>query len=264
MTTTTRSKPSPPSNPNPAWPRGLPLRLEDVRVRRGDNEILKGINMTFEPTHRYIVVGASGSGKSTLIRLLNRLDDPTEGRLLIGDHPLTSLPIRAVRQGVALVFQAPRPLPGTIAENLLYPFTVRGWKIPKADQLADALDEVGLDPQWLERDASALSGGERQRLALAVALGAEPEILALDEPTSALDPAAARKLADVLNQRAARSGLRTITVTHHREHAPWFGDQGVVLDGGQVVEVGPVREVLARADAAAWASPRSPKEKEDA
>jgi putative ABC transport system ATP-binding protein len=240
------------------------LHLENVRVRRGDVEILKGINLTFEPNHRYVIVGASGSGKSTLMRLLNRLDDPTEGRLLIGDRPLTSLPIRAVRQAVAMVFQAPRSLPGTVAENLLFPYTVRGWTPATADQLADALDEVGLDPGWLDRDASALSGGERQRLALAVALGPEPELLTLDEPTSALDPAAARKLADVLDQRSARFGLRTVTVTHHREHAPWFGDQGVVLDAGRVVEVGPLREVLARADAGAWVSPDSSTDREDA
>src|SRR5437588_194747 len=82
----------------------------------------------------------------------------------------------------------------------------------------EALDEVGLDPAWLDRDASALSGGERQRLAIATALGLEPEILALDEPTSALDPASAQKVAAALARRS-ESGLRTIVVTHNREQA---------------------------------------------
>jgi putative ABC transport system ATP-binding protein len=235
-----------------SWPRGLPLRLEGVRVRRGAAEVLRGLDLAFEPGRRYVIVGPSGAGKSTLLRLLNRLDDPDAGRLRIGPTPLPSLPVRAVRTGVGLVFQAPRPLPGTVRENLLYPFEVRGRR-PTADgALAGALEEVGLDPLWLDRDAQGLSGGERQRLALAVALGAGPEFLALDEPTAALDPVAARRVADLLALRSRRDGLRTIAVTHHREHAAWLGETAVVLDDGRLADLGPTAEVLARADAGLW------------
>lgn len=237
------------------WPRGRPLRLEGVRVRRGPTEVLRGLDLALEPGRRYVIVGPSGAGKSTLLRLLNRLDDPDAGRLLVGDTPLPSLPVRCVRTNVGLVFQAPRPLPGTLRENLGYPFDVRGRRPPADRQLAGVLEEVGLDPGWLGRDAQGLSGGERQRLALAVALGVEPEILALDEPTAALDPAAARRVADVLARRSRQSGLRTIAVTHHREHAAWLGETAVILDGGRVAEVGPTAEVLARVDAGLWDSP---------
>lgn len=112
--------------------------------------------------------------------------------------------------------------------------------------MASQIGEVGLDPSWLKRDAEALSGGERQRLALAVALGTNPECLAMDEPTSALDPASARQIADALSNRAAETGLRTIAVTHHRGHAPLLGDRVVVLDRGKVVAEGAVAEVLGR------------------
>ncbi len=240
--------------PLPTWPRGQPLRLEGVRLRRGEAEVLRGVDLSFEPGRRYVLIGPSGAGKSTLLRLLNRLEDPDEGRIAIGETPLSALPVRAVRRGVGLAFQSPRPLPGTVAENLAYPFEVAGLPAPGADRLLKMLAGVGLDPSGLGRDASGLSGGERQRLALAVALAAGPEVLALDEPTSALDPASARRVADLLARLAGEIGLRTIAVTHHREHATWLGETAVVLDAGLVVDQGPTAEVLARTDAA-WTSP---------
>jgi putative ABC transport system ATP-binding protein len=236
-----------------SWPRGKSLRLEGVSVRRGSTEVLKSLDLTFELGRRYVLIGASGAGKSTLLRLLNRLDDPDEGRVLVGEIPLASLPVRVVRAAVGLVFQAPRPLPGTLRENLGFPHVIRSRAEPEPSMLAEALDEVGLDPAWLDRDASALSGGERQRLAIATALGLQPEILALDEPTSALDPAAAQKIAAALERRS-ESGLRTVVVTHNREQAARLGDWTVRMEAGRVVDQGPTPEVLARADSSIWAS----------
>ena len=114
------------------------------------------------------------------------------------------------------------------------------------------VQEVGLDPAWLDRDASGLSGGERQRLAIAVALRTDPAILALDEPTSALDPASARRVAEVLRARSGRDGLTTIAVTHNRDHAAWLGDRAVVLEAGKVADRGTTADVLARDDASFW------------
>jgi len=195
-----------------------------------------------------VLLGASGSGKSTLVRLLNRLDDADGGAIFVGDRPLISVPIRTLREAVGLVAQQPRPLEGTVAENLAYPLVVRDRRPPSSEMLRSALIEVGLDPALLTRDAMALSGGERQRLGVAVALIIQPEILALDEPTSALDPASARMLADMLRRRSETAGLRTIAVCHHREHAGWLGDTAIALASGRVAEVGPVAEVVARID----------------
>ena len=240
------------SLPTAGWTRGRPLTLKGIIVIRGSATILSDIDLEFEPGRRYVLVGPSGSGKTTLLRLLNRLEDPSEGSVLIGKDDFRHLPIATIRSGVGLVFQSPRPLPGTVAENLEYPFTVRGLSIPPKEELTRALRDVGLEPDWLRRNASDLSGGERQRLALAVALGIRPEILALDEPTSALDPSSARRIADLLTEKAETDGLRTITVTHHRGHAPMLGDTAVRMDRGKVVEVGPVNEVLSRADEKTW------------
>jgi ABC-type methionine transport system ATPase subunit len=232
------------------------LILEDVRLSRGGTEILRGVGARFEPGHRYVLLGRSGAGKSSLLRLLNRLDDPDSGTLFLGPHRLDQIPIRATRSGVGQVFQTPRLLPGTVAENLAYPFVVRRRPPPDPSALADALAEVGLNPLWLNRDTSVLSGGERQRLALALALAAGPEILALDEPTSALDPASARAVADLLAIRAETTGLRTIAVCHHRGHAALLGDVGLVLERGRIVDQGPIAEVLDRTDEAAFVASR--------
>lgn len=237
----------------PDWPTGLPLHLDDVTAMRGGRAVLDRVTLSFEPGTSYVLIGPSGAGKSTLLRLLNRLDDPDSGTLRIGDIPLGTLPIAAVRGGVGLVFQNPRALPGRLRDNLTFPSQARSEPPPSDDSLAASLEEVGLDPASLDRDTSGLSGGERQRLAVATALAAGPEILGLDEPTSGLDPTAARRLADLLDRRRRRDGLRPIAVTHHREHAAWLGERAVWLEAGRVVEVGPTAEVIARCDARAWA-----------
>ncbi len=235
------------------WPRGQPIEFRGVSLDRAGSRILAGIDLTFEPGRRHVLIGASGSGKTSLLRLLNRLDDPTEGEITLGGSPLKDRPIRLVRAAVGLVFQAPRPLPGTLRDNLAYPHLVRGRPVPDLSALADGLAEVGLDPTWLDRDGSNLSGGERQRLAIAVALGCRPEILALDEPTSALDPGSSRKVIAALSRRVAADGLRTIIVTHSREQAAQLGESAIRLDRGRVVDQGPTRAVLERADASVWA-----------
>ncbi len=234
------------------WRSGLPLRLIGARLRRGGVNVLDGIDLTFEPARSYVILGASGAGKSSLLRLLNRLDDPTDGSVLLGDESLADRPARTVRRKIGMVFQAPRGLPGSVADNLLYPFEIHGVTPPTDASLSDLLAEVGLDRSWLDRDVSALSGGERQRLAIATALAADPEILCLDEPTSALDPAAARIVVELLANRAADNGLRTIVVTHQREQAARFGAIAVVLERGRVVDLGPTAEVLTRTAPAAW------------
>ena len=238
------------------WPLGKVMRLEGVRLDRGAVELLRGIDLAFDPGRRYVLIGASGSGKSTLLRLLNRLEDPSYGEITVGSTALSALPVRSVRRRVGLVLQNARPLPGTVAENLDYPFEVRGLPTPDPRQMAEALLEVGLETSLLDRDAAGLSGGERQRLAIAVALGTGPEILALDEPTAGLDPSSARLVADCLARRTRSTGLRTIVVTHHREHAAWLGDTTAVLDTGRIVDCGPTAEVLARTDATAWVEAR--------
>jgi putative ABC transport system ATP-binding protein len=241
------------------WPRHEPLILDGVHARRGGVEVLRGISLEFPAGSRTVVIGRSGSGKSTLLRLLNRLADPSAGKIRVGSRPIASFPVTWLRRKIGLVFQAPRPLPGSVLDNLAYPRRVGTAQHTDApERWAETLQEVGLDPSWLERDAAGLSGGERQRLALAAAFQTDPAVLALDEPTSALDPASARKVIEVLRARSERDGLTTIAVTHSREHAVWLGDRAVVLDAGRVVDQGPTADVLDRADGSFWAGGEAP------
>ena len=232
----------------PDWVREQPIRLEHVSVQRGEVAILTDISLVLEAHHRHVILGASGSGKSTLVRLLNRLEDPDSGRIFLGERPLASLPVLTARRQIGLVMQSPRPLPGTLGDNLAYPFVVQKRPSPERTEQLEALAEVGLDPDWIDRDALPLSGGERQRLAIAVMLGMNPEMLILDEPTAALDPASARRIADLLDQRAKLQGLRTIVVTHDRALAPRLGNWGVRIAGGTVVDSGPIMDVISRAN----------------
>ena len=240
--------PRPAAGPQSPWPRGEPLHVRRAVLRRGGATLLDHIDVTFEADRRYVILGPSGSGKSTLLRLLNRLEDPSEGSVLIGQTPLRSLPVGLVRRSVGLVFQSPRPLPGTVRDNLLYPWLVRGRQHPEEHNLLASLERVGLgsEAEVLGRDAAGLSGGERQRLALAVALQTEPEILALDEPTAALDPDAARNIAALLERLSRETALRTIAVCHQPDVAPLLGETAVVIDAGRVVDSGPIGPVLVR------------------
>ena len=233
-------------------PREHSLILQDIHAYRGGGEVLRGVDLTFAAGSRTTVIGPSGAGKSTLLRLLNRLADPSKGRILLGDVPITAIPVAKLRRTIGVVFQAPRPLPGSVLDNLRYPGSLAG-RVPPVDPAA-VLAEVGLDPSWAGRDAGGLSGGERQRLALAVALLAGPAVLALDEPTSALDPASAHRVVEALRARTVRDGLTTIAVTHNRDHAAWLGDTTVVLEAGRVVDRGPTAEVLGRDADSFWAT----------
>ena len=225
-----------------AWPRGRPLRLEGVTVRRGPRLIFDRLDLSFEPGRRYVLIGASGSGKTTLLRLLNRLDDPDDGRLMVGETALVDLPVRSVRAAVGLVFQSPRPLPGTLLDNLAYPHATpqRADPRPVPTFRARPSKRSASTPDWLDRDASGLSGGERQRLAIATALGLgtrDPCPRRADlGPRTRPRPTGSPSCS---NGGRGPAGLRTIVVTHNREQAARLGDWTVRLEGGRVVDQGP-------------------------
>jgi putative ABC transport system ATP-binding protein len=230
------------------------LMLENVHAVRGGNEILKGISCQFLTGSRTTIIGPSGSGKSTLLRLMNRLIEPSHGTISLGGVSIAEFPPTTLRRTIGLVLQAPRPLPGTLADNLNYPTSLGHGRSKPTISLEASLEEVGLDFNWLKRDAHELSGGERQRLAIAVALRTNPRILLLDEPTSALDPQAAKRVSDVLRDRSVKTGLTTISVTHNRDQTPWLGDRTVALEAGRIVDNGPTTEVLNRVDTSFWSA----------
>ncbi len=198
---------------------------------RGARVVLDRVSATFAVGRCTAVVGPSGAGKSTLLRLLDRLEEPTSGRVVLHGQDLTSYDVLALRRRVGLLQQAPVLLGATVLEDLSVgrPVTV--------DEAAVLLHRVGLDGMALDRATASLSGGEAQRLCLARALAVGPEVLLLDEPTSALDAVAAHSVEHVVRGLVA-DGLTAVLVSHDLQQARRLADEVVVLRGGQVVETG--------------------------
>jgi putative ABC transport system ATP-binding protein len=212
---------------------GRVLVLEDVGVERGGTAVLSGVSAAFHSGRCTAVAGPSGAGKSTVLRLLDRLVEPTSGRVLFHGRPLPSYDVLELRRRVGLVQQAPVLLGATVREDLAV-----GRPALSGEEAAGLLARAGLDGVPLDRDTASLSGGEAQRLCLARALAVGPEVLLLDEPTSALDAVAAQAVERVVRALVA-DGLTAVLVSHDLRQARRLADDVVVLRAGRVVEAGP-------------------------
>ncbi len=188
------------------------------------------------------VVGPSGAGKSTLLRLLNRLDEPTAGRILLDGTDTRDLAPRELRRRVGMVMQRPYLFPGTVAENIAYGPAQHGRSLTR-EQIEDMLTGVGLEG-YAGRDPVTLSGGEAQRVSILRALANDPDALLLDEPTSALDPAARATVEAALEQIITTRHLTCVWVTHSVEQARRIADRVLSLAAGQVQALGAAAEVL--------------------
>ncbi|MGH2950590.1 MAG: ABC transporter ATP-binding protein, partial [Solirubrobacterales bacterium] len=157
------------------------FELEQVSYSRGGEPVLRGLDARL-PAGASAVAGPSGSGKSTLLRLLNRLADPSPGRVLFEGEDVRARDVLALRRDVCLVPQLPALLEGTVADNVRFAAGCGG----NGDEpdVARLLGLAGLDPGFAARDAGRLSVGEQQRAMLARSLALEPRVLLLDEPTS--------------------------------------------------------------------------------
>ncbi|MFG3436988.1 amino acid ABC transporter ATP-binding protein [Nonomuraea sp. NPDC047897] len=235
------------------------VKIESVRKRFGQLEVLKGVSLDVPAGGVVCVVGPSGSGKSTLLRCVNRLETIDAGRVWVDGalmgftekggrlHLLRPEELCRQRQEIGMVFQRFHLFPHmTALENVMEgPCTVK--RVPKAAAASQAmalLDRVGL----ADRAGSyprQLSGGQQQRVAIARSLAMDPKLMLFDEPTSALDPELVQEVLQVMRDLAA-SGMTMIVVTHEMGFAREAGDHLVFIDDGVIVEEGPPREVLSR------------------
>jgi putative ABC transport system ATP-binding protein len=181
----------------------------DVRVDGDDGPIVSGFSARIPAEGLTAIVGPSGAGKTTLLRLLNRLDDPDGGAVLLDGVDVRSYDVLALRRRVQFVGQVPVTFPGAVADNL---------GDLSGDEAAALLGRVGLSPALLTREADRLSVGEAQRMCLARALAIRPGVLALDEPTAALD-AASKDEVERLVRSLADDGLTVVMVTHDQRQA---------------------------------------------
>jgi putative ABC transport system ATP-binding protein len=181
------------------------VEYRDVRVDGDDGVIVEGFSALIPAARLTVMVGPSGAGKTTLLRLLNRLDDPDGGAVLLGMRDVREYDVLELRRRVQLVGQVPVAFPGTVAENV-------------GRDTASLLARVGLDPALASRDADRLSVGEAQRMCLARSLALQPEVLALDEPTSALDTVSKAGVEQLI-RHLAETGLTVVMVTHDPREA---------------------------------------------
>jgi putative ABC transport system ATP-binding protein len=177
---------------------------------------------------------------------MNGLVDPDEGRLYLSGVPYKDIPPRMLRRRVGIVFQEPALFPGTVAENLLFPFKVVGRPATEWEKQARfGLERVNLKPiRFWDRDVSELSLGEKHRIALSRTLLTDPEVLLLDEPTASLDPGNSSFIVELVQGLNCDQQLTVIWVTHTLDVARKVADRVVMLHNGTVLETGEASSVL--------------------
>ncbi len=228
------------------------LRLEKLvkRYPTGD-EALRGIDLEVPAGQVMALIGPSGAGKSTLIRCINRLVEPSGGRVLLGQEELTTLgagALRRARRRMGMIFQEYALVERlSVMENVLsgrlgYVGFWKSWlrRFPQSaiDEAFRLLERVGLDTM-VDKRADELSGGQRQRVGIARALIQDPEILLVDEPTASLDPKTSRQIMRLICELCEERGLAAIINIHDVALAQMFVQRVVGLQLGKIVYDGP-------------------------
>ena len=224
------------------------VALRDLHKSFGPLHVLKGIDLEIPEGDVVCVIGPSGSGKSTMLRCINRLEEPTSGRVEIDGDDITGpkVNIDKMRARVGMVFQSFNLFPHmTVLRNVaVAPHKVRGLGKQQAEEVArERLRAVGLEHKADSRPVQ-LSGGQQQRVAIARALAMDPEVMLFDEVTSALDPELVKGVLDVMT-KLAEEGMTMIVVTHEMGFAREVGSRLVFMDEGVIVEDGPPKQLFA-------------------
>ena len=220
----------------------IELKQVSKTFGKGDKSVhaLHPTDLTIQQDEVVGLLGFSGAGKSTLLRLINRLESPSGGRILVEGQDVTRLSesnLRQVRQRIGMIFQQFNLLSSSTAlENVLFGIQVSGRAAADATEKAmQALHLVGLADKT-KAYPSQLSGGQKQRVAIARALAMEPRIMLCDEATSALDPHTALSILRLLKSLQQERGMTMVVVTHDIKVASYLCDRAIVLEKGRVVD----------------------------
>ncbi|MEK4762294.1 amino acid ABC transporter ATP-binding protein [Viridibacillus sp. FSL E2-0187] len=228
------------------------LSIKNVHKSFGNNEILKGVDLSIDKGDVVVILGPSGSGKTTLLRCLNFLEKADQGHATFGEidvdlHDAKKKDIHAIRQKIAFVFQNYNLFNNkTALENVIEGLII-GRKVPKNEAIEigkKALSKVGLTDKY-DAYPSQLSGGQQQRVGIARAVALNPDIILFDEPTSALDPELVGEVLAVM-KNIANEGTTMLVVTHEMSFAKDVANRVIFMDGGVVVEEGNPHEIFVK------------------
>lgn len=210
---------------------------------------LHATSLTIERGEVFGIVGHSGAGKSTLVRLINLLERPSGGRVLVEGEDITrydAARLRAFRRKAGMIFQHFNLLSSrTVKDNIAFPMKLAGLytRSEIRDRTGELLERVGLTAH-ADKYPAQLSGGQKQRVGIARALACRPSILLCDEATSALDPQTTQSVLRLLAELNRELGLTIVLITHEMDVVRRICDRVAVMDAGRVVESGPVADVF--------------------
>ncbi|MCE4050249.1 MULTISPECIES: methionine ABC transporter ATP-binding protein [Bacillaceae] len=216
--------------------------------KKGKVTAVDSVDLTIDKGEIFGVIGYSGAGKSTLIRMLNGLEIPSEGTVSVAGYEVSKIKgskLRQARQEISMIFQHFNLLwSRTVKQNISFPLEIAGvGKAEREKKVLELIKLVGLEGR---EDAypSQLSGGQKQRVGIARALASDPKVLLCDEATSALDPQTTDAILDLLVDINKRLGLTIVLITHEMHVIRKICHRVAVMEGGRVVETGPVIDVF--------------------
>jgi osmoprotectant transport system ATP-binding protein len=230
---------------------GVPIRLEHVTKHYPgqDRPAVDDVSLDIAAGDTVMFVGPSGCGKTTLLKMINRLIEPSNGRIHLGEEDVTDQDADRLRRRIGYVIQAGGLFPHmTVSTNIGLVPRMLGWdKQRVTERIDELLDLVGLDPDvYRDRYPKELSGGQQQRVGVARALAADPPVLLMDEPFGAVDPITRQRLQDELLRIQEELGKTIVFVTHDFDEAVKLGDKIVVFDvGARIVQYDTPEAILA-------------------
>lgn len=224
------------------------IKFEHINKKFGKNEVIPDLNFTIKQGEFVTVLGSSGSGKTTTLKMINGLEKPTKGKVVVDGQDLAETNLVNLRRHIGYVVQSIGLFPHmTIAQNIAVTPNLLGWDKEKIGQkVNDLLDQVGLEAEkYKNRYPAQLSGGQQQRVGVARALSTNPPILLFDEPFSALDAITRQNLqAEIKNLHQKLADKTFFFVTHDINEALFLGDRVMVMNHGQIEQFATPEEVV--------------------